>query len=451
MVSEMNVKDLIRPNLFRKFFQKLGDRQGLRRIVVNTGWLFADRILRMGVGLVVGVWVARYLGVERFGLLSYVSAFVALFSTLATLGLPSLVIRTIAQEPEERAAILGTAFWLQLVGGCLTLLLALGTMFVLRHDDPQMLGLVAILASAAIFQAFDTIDLWFQSQVQSKYPVLAKNIAFLILAIVKVGLIQRQAPLFAFALTTFAEAAIGAIGLIICYRFQGNSLRAWRWSLPLAKRLLRESWPLILSGFTIMIYMKVDQIMLGQMVGEQAVGIYAAATRISEVWYFIPTAIAASVAPGIYAAKQAADQELYYRRIEQSLQVLSVIAIVIAVPMTFVSGRIVSALFGPEYAAAGPILAIHIWAAWFVFTGIGSSSWFIAEGLIHLAFRRTLVGALINIGLNFVLIPAYGGVGAAIATVIAQAFASFLSNVSHPQSRKIFWIQLRSIVPVPSR
>jgi polysaccharide transporter, PST family len=440
----MNVR---RPN----FFRKIGDRQGLRRIVVNTGWLFVDRILRMGVGLVVGVWVARYLGVEQFGLLSYVTAFVALFSTLATLGLPSLMIRTITQEPERRAEILGTTFWLQLAGGILTLLLAIGTMFVLRHEDYRMLSLVAILASAAIFQAFDTIDLWFQSQVQSKYTVVAKNTAFLILAIVKVGLIQREAPLVAFAVATLAEAVIGAIGLIICYKFQGNSLLAWRWSLPLAKQLLRESWPLILSGFTIMIYMKVDQIMLGQMIGEQAVGIYSAATRISEVWYFIPSAIAASVAPGIYAAKQAADQSLYYRRIEQSLQVLSLIAIVIAVPMTFASGHIVTALFGPEYAAAGPILAIHIWAAWFVFTGVGTSSWFIAEGLIHLSFRRTLMGAIINIILNFGLIPAYGGVGAAIATVISQAFASFLSNASHPQSRKIFWIQLRSFVPIPSR
>jgi polysaccharide transporter, PST family len=446
LVPEMSVNDRrVRPH----FFRQLADRPGLRRIVVNTGWLFADRILRMGVGLMVGVWVARYLGVEQFGLFSYVAAFVALFSTLSTLGLPSLVIRSITHEPEQRATILGTTFWLQLAGGIITLFAAIGTMFILRHDDYRMLSLVAILASAAIFQAFETIDLWFQSQVQSKYTVFAKNTAFLIMAIVKVVLIQRHAPLLAFAGATLAEAAIGAIGLIIFYRFQGNSLLAWRWSLPLAKRLLRESWPLILSGFTIMIYMKVDQIMLGQMIGDQAVGIYSAATRISEVWYFIPTAIAASVAPGIYAAKQALDQSLYYRRIEQSLQVLSLIAILIAVPMTFASGRIVTGLFGPEYAAAGPILAIHIWAAWFVFTGVGTSSWFIAEGLIHLSFRRTLMGALINIGLNFLLIPAYEGVGAAIATVIAQAIASFFSNASHPQSRQIFWIQLRSLVPVP--
>jgi polysaccharide transporter, PST family len=442
----MNVRDwLVRPSLVRLW----QGRQPINAIMANTAWLFGDRLLRMGIGLIVGVWVARYLGVERFGLFSYATAFVALFTTLSTLGLPALVIRTITHAPEQRAAILGTTFWLQVWAGIATLVLAVGSMVVLRPTDRLMLSLVAVLASVAIFQAFDTIDLWFQSQVQSKYTVLAKNAAFLIMAIVKVGLINLQAPLLAFALATLAEAMLGAVGLILIYHRQGGAMTRWQWRLPIARKLLGESWPLILSGFTIMIYMKVDQIMLGAMVGDQAVGIYTAATRISEVWYFIPTAIASSMAPGIYAAKKAADESLYYRRIAQSLQVLSLIAIVIAVPMTFASGAIITGLFGPDYAAAGPILAIHIWAAWFVFTGVGTSSWFIAEGLIHLSFRRTLMGAVINIGLNVVLIPAYGGVGAAIATVIAQAFASFLSNASHPQARKIFRIQLRSLLPVP--
>jgi polysaccharide transporter, PST family len=432
-------------------FKRWHHRQPLSNVIANTGWLFADRILRMGVGLLVGVWVARYLGVEQFGLLNYAMAFVALFNTLANLGLPALIVRTITHEPEQQQVILGTAFWLQLWGGIVTSLTAAGTIFVLRDGDPLMLSLVAILASVSICQAFETIDLWFQSQVQSKYTVIAKNVAFLLLAIVKVILIQTRAPLLAFALATLAEAVVGVFGLLIFYQRQGYAIAAWRWSFNLAKKLLGESWPLILSGFTIMIYMKVDQIMLGQMIGDQMVGVYSAATRISEVWYFIPTAIASSVAPGIYAAKQAADESLYYRRIEQSLQILSVIAIVIAVPMTFLSGTIMTALFGRAYAAAGPILAIHIWAAWFVFTGVGTSAWFIAEGLIHLSFRRTLMGAVINVILNFVLIPNYGGIGAAIATVISQAFASFLSNATHPRSRKIFQVQIRSLIPVSLR
>ena len=438
----MNFKEKLSSQPFLKKFQTQKEFKG---VVTNIGWLFADRILRMGVGLVVSVWVARYLGVEQFGTFNYAAAFVALFSTCASLGLPSLIIREIANEPEKKEQILGTTFWLQLLGGIATLLLAITTISILRHDDPVTIGLVSILASVSIFQAFDTIDLWFQSQVNSKYTVLAKNAAFLVVTLFKILLINIHAPLLSFAWATLAEAAIGSVGLIYCYKLQGYFISMWKWDFHVAKKLLRESYPLIFSGMAVVIYMKIDQIMLGEMIGSQSVGIYSAATRISEIWYFIPTAIASSISPAIFSAKKEGDEILYYRRIQQLLRLLSKIAIIIAVPMSFLSGDVVTILFGSEYSAAGPILAIHIWAAVFVFMGVGTSSWFIAEGLTYLTFRRSLIGAAINIILNFVLIPMYGGIGAAIATVISQAFASFISNAFNLKSRKIFLIQLKSL------
>lgn len=437
MLSKLNFKKKLS-------FLKSSDR--LRKIIANTGWLFADRILRMGVGLFVGVWVARYLGVQQFGVFNYATAFVALFSTLSTLGLDGIVVRSIVREPEKRAEILGTAFWLKLFGGVAALVLAVSSIIAVRHDDQLTISLVAILSSVGIFQAFDTIDLWFQSQVQSKYTVIAKNTAFVITALVKVALISFHAPLIAFAWAGLGEVSLGTIGLIISYRVRGYSPWLWPWSSQLAKTLLKESWPLILSGVTIMIYMRIDQIMLGQMIGDKAVGLYSAATRISEVWYFIPMAMASSVSPAIYAAKEVSES-LYYRRIEQFLRLLSWLSIVLAVPMSFLSGTIITVLFGKSYEASASILAIHIWASLFVFMGVGTSSWFIAEGLTQFALRRTIIGAITNVFLNIFLIPAYGGVGAAIATVISQAFASFLSNATHPKTRKIFDLQVKSLIP----
>ncbi|MFM6222797.1 MAG: flippase, partial [Dolichospermum sp.] len=404
-----------------------------------------DRILRMGVGLFVGVWVARYLGVQQFGVFNYATAFVALFSTLSTLGLDSIVVRSIVREPEKRAEILGTAFWLKLFGGVAALLLAVSSIIVVRHDDQLTISLVAILSSVGIFQAFDTIDLWFQSQVQSKYTVIAKNTAFVITALVKVALISFHAPLIAFAWAALGEVSLGAIGLIISYRVRGYSPWLWPWSLPLAKTLLKESWPLILSGVTIMIYMRIDQIMLGQMVGDKAVGLYSAATRISEVWYFIPTVIASSVSPAIYAAKEVSEA-LYYQRIKQLIRMLVLISLVISVPMSLMSFKLITILFGNGYAEAGKILAIHIWASLFVFMGVATSPWFIAEGLTEFSFHRTLIGAVVNVVLNFILIPSCGGIGAAIATVIAYAIAAFLANGLNSKTHTIFIIQLKSLI-----
>jgi polysaccharide transporter, PST family len=414
-------------------------------IIANTGWLFADRILRMGVGLFVGVWVARYLGVEQFGVFNYASAFVGLFITISTLGLDGIVIRSIVREPEKRSQILGTSFWLKLFGGVVALVLAVSCIILVRRDDQLTISLVAILSSVGIFQAFDTIDLWFQSQVQSKYTVIAKNAAFIITVLVRVILISTHAPLIAFAWAALGEVGLGAIGLMITYKISGYSPWFWSWSLSLAKTLLKESWPLILSGVTVMIYMRIDQIMLGEMVGDKAVGLYSAATRISEVWYFIPGAIASSVSPTIYAAKEVSEA-LYYRRIEQLIRMLVLISIIISVPLSFLSSTLITILFGNGYAEAGQILAIHIWASVFVFMGVATSPWFIAEGLTKFTFHQTLIGAVVNVVLNFFLIPKFAGIGAAIATVIAYAIAAFLANGLNLKTRKIFMIQLKSFL-----
>ena len=438
----MNLKEKLSSHPLVKKFQS---HKSLKSIVTNIGWLFIDRILRMGVGLIVGVWVARYLGVEQFGIFNYSIAFVGLFSTISSLGIPYIVVRTITHEPENINQILGTAFWIQILGGIATLSLSVISFFVLRYNDALGISMVAILASVGIFQAFDTIDLWFQSQVKSKYTVLAKNAAFAIITLVKILLINLHAPLLAFAGTTLIETILGALGLIYCYQRQGGSIKSWRWNFQLAKKLVSESYPLILSGLTIAIYMKIDQVMLGEIVGSEAVGIYSSATRVSEIWYFIPTAISYSVAPSIYAAKQDGDESLYYRRIKQLLSLLSWISILIAIPMSFFSEKVIVMLFGNQYSMAGPILAVHIWAGFFVFTGVASSPWFISEKLNSFRMIVTIMGAVSNILLNLYLIPIYSGLGAAMATVISQGIAAFIGNSIFPETRKIFKLQLKAI------
>ncbi len=414
-------------------------------ILKNTSWLFADRILRMGVGLIVGVWVARYLGAKQYGLFSYASAFVALFTPFATLGLDAIVIRYLVRDASCKDEVLGTAFWLKLFGSIVSLLITVGAVCLMRPGDRLATYLVAIMAATLIFQAFDTIDFWFQSQVESKYTVFAKNTAFLLVAGARIILIQIHAPLVAFAWAAMAEMGLGAVGLMIAYQIKGHSIKLWGWSLSITKALLQESWPLIFSGLSIMIYMKIDLLMLAEMVGDQAVGIYSAASRISEIWYFIPMAIVSSVSPSIYAAKEISE-DLYYQRLKQLLRLMVVLSSIIAIPMTFLSGTIIMLLFGKSYADATSILSIHIWSSIFVFMGVATSPWFIAERLAHLSLRRTLAGAIVNIVLNLVLIPTYHGVGAAISTVISYAISAFIANIIDERTKKIFLLQLKAIL-----
>ncbi|MEH2375260.1 flippase [Nostoc sp.] len=436
MLSKLKIKNL----------SKFKSRSGLRAIIANTGWLFADRILRMGASLVVGVWVARYLGVQQYGLFNYALAFVSLFSPIFTLGLDDVVVRHIVRQSSNKEEILGTTFWLKFLGGIASVLLAVSTMFILGEHEILKIWLVAILGMAGIFRATDTIEVWFQSQVQSKYPVIAKNTAFLLNTAIKIALILTKAPLLAFAWVTLAEFAMSAIGLLIVYQIKGSSLWLWRWSFSAAKTLLKESLPLIFSGFAVLIYMRIDQVMLGQMLGNSEVGIYSAAVRVSEIWYFIPGAIVSSVAPSIYAAKEKSES-LYYQRIGKLLSLMTCISFAIALPMTFLSDKIIMVMFGSGYAEAGSILAVHIWTSLFVFMGLATSPWFIAEGLNHVSLGKTLFGAILNIILNLFLIPRYAGLGSAIATIISQAAATFLCNAFDSRTQKIFKIQVRSLLP----
>jgi PST family polysaccharide transporter len=185
--------------------------------------------------------------------------------------------------------------------------------------------------------------------------------------------------------------------------------------------------------------------MLGEMVGNQAVGLYSAATRISEVWYFIPVAIVSSVFPSIIEAKKVSEK-VYYDRIAKLFRLMSLIALSIVIPLTILSKYVIQLLYGTDYFGAGAVLAIHIWAAVFVFLGIAQGPWTLNEGLMKLALQRTVIGAVANVMLNLALISMYGVIGAAVATLISQAIASFIMNVTDKRTRKIFSLQLQSLV-----
>lgn len=413
------------------------------KILENIGWLFFDKILRMGLGLLIGVWIARYLGPEQFGSLSFAIAFTWLFGAVSTLGLPEIVVRDLVRKPDTKLETLGTAAALLFLGGVLTYCLILITIFWIRPEDQLAKILVAILGSTMLFKASEIAVYWFESQVISKYTVWVQNGSFLIFAGIKVLLILNGTPLIAFAWITLGEASIAAIMLGIMLGIHGPRLRQLCVSLARAKILLKDSWPLLLSSIAVVVYMKIDQIMLGQMVGDEAVGIYSAAVRISEVWYFIPTMIVASVFPAILKARNSSEEQ-YYKKLQHLFDLMLWLSIGIALPMTFLSESVIKILFGETYLDASSILSIHIWASVFVFLGVASSKWFIAENRQILSFQRTTIGALANVILNFLFIPQFQAVGAATATIISYAIATIISDLFQAETRFIFFMKIES-------
>jgi len=406
--------------------RSLKSHQGFMKYFKNTSWLFAEKILRMTVGLFVGIWVARYLEPEQFGLFSYAQSFVGLFAAIATLGLDGIVIRELVKDESRRDELLGTAFYLKIVGAILTIL-ALYMAIHFTSNDQYTNMLIFIIASAVIFQSVNVIDLYFQSKVMSRYVVYANIISLFISSLVKIYLILNEAQLIAFAYVVLFDSFILASGFLYFYIYNRFSIIKWKFHIELAKSLLKDSWPLILSGMAIAVYMKIDQIMIKEMLDSSAVGQYAAAVRLSEAWYFIPMVISSSLFPAIVNAKKISE-ELYYERLQKLYDLIVWLAIAIALPMTFLSDWVVKLLYGSQYSEAGSVLMIHIWAGVFVFLGVVKGRWLISENLMKYYFYGAFFSSIINILLNYFLIPIYGIKGAAVATLIAQFSSAYLIN-----------------------
>jgi O-antigen/teichoic acid export membrane protein len=403
--------------------ERLEGRHVLLEAIGNTGWLFADRLLRMGVGLFVGVWIARYLGPSQYGILNYASSFVALFSAIALLGLEAIIVRDIVRYPERESEILGTTFFLRFFAGLLSYLVAVGAIFVMRPDDRVSHLLVGVMGWVLVFGSFDTIDLWFQSKVRSKYVVYAKNAGFLLAAALRIAFIVTKAPIVYFAVANVAEIGFGAIGLLIVYKRSGQSISHWKKSMDLARQLFTESWPLLLSGIVFMVYLRIDQVLLGQLADAHEVGVYAAAVRVAEIWFFIPAAIVSSVFPNIVRTKDN-DENEFYGRLQKLYNLLAFIGYAIAIPGSLVAGLVIKLLFGAPYAAAAPMLILLLWSDVFAILAVARNSYLLAMNWSWVLSLMVLAGAVSNVLLNLVLIPRYGGIGAALASLVSYWIAA---------------------------
>ncbi|MBU1152722.1 flippase [bacterium] len=407
--------------------EKILNHQGFQRYAKNTGWMFAEQILRLIAGLFVGIWIARYLGPEKFGIFSYALAFTSIFAGIAKLGLDGIVVRDLVSEPDRRDVYLGTAFWLKLVGAILTLgIIGAATLFT--SNDAITNRYIFIIAGGIIFQSFEVIDFYFQSKVLSKFVSICKMTQLFLSSLLKIYFVITGADLFWFVLVSLIDQLTISVSLYFAYRYQRLPSFYRYFNFEIAKRLLKDSWPLIFSSLVISIYMRIDQVMIKEMLGEREVGLYSSAVRLSEVWYFLPMIITNSLFPAIVNAKKVSE-ELYYRRLQRLYTLMVWMAIGISLPVTFLSDWIIKFLYGVAYIEASKVLVIHIWAGVFVFLGVAFSKYLLNENLNKKSFYRTVLGVTANVILNLIYIPKYGISGAAIATLLAQVITNYVYDL----------------------
>ncbi|MBF0300822.1 MAG: flippase [Oligoflexia bacterium] len=430
-----------------KFYFKIKDNLNPNRIkiIFNTTWLLIEKFFRIGLGFFVTALVARYLGPKDFGLLSYAISLMALFESFINLGLNSVLKKYLLYWPDKKGKLLGTTLFLRFISA-----LSIVTMLLLLLPHyykytPGLRAIIYILSLSLIFKVFDLVDLWYESQVKSKYSTIVKSVAIISISAFKLVLIYLQAPLYYFAWAVTIEAILCTLGYIYLLKRQKEPLDAWKFDIEIFKKLYAECWPLILSSIAVMIYMKIDQIMLKHLADERAVGIYSVAVKLSEPWGFVAVNIIASIFPTIVLAKQKSLKD-YYNKLQKLFSFMTCFALIISIPITIFAHQIIGLIFSEKYVESVPILQIHIWSNLFVFWAVAQDPWDIVEKHTKFVCFKSVFAAILNVGLNFYLIPRYQGIGAAWATLISYSMVGFFFNLLHRKTRKAFRSQFKSLL-----
>jgi O-antigen/teichoic acid export membrane protein len=416
---------------------------GFMKYFRNTSWLFGEKILRMFVGLFVGIWVARYLGPEQFGLFSYSQAFVALYAGIATLGLDTIVVRELVKDGSKKDILLSTVFWLKFIGALIVLIITFISL-VFTNSTETTTTMIYIIAFSIVFQSFNIIDLFFQSKILSKYVVFANSITLLISSAVKILLIINDADVIWFAYSILFDSIILATGLLYFYINQNNKLFIFNFDKKIATNLLANSWPLILSSLALGVQAYIDQVMIMHMLGSVEVGYYSVAIKLIALFSFIPSIIQNTFNPAIINAKKT-NENLYqtrllnYYRLNVSLFFLS------ALPIFIFSEQIVTITFGEEYRSAGVLLSLMAIRLLFANLGVARSSYILAENIFKYALVTMIIGAISNIAMNYYLIPIYGSEGAIVATIISFLITIFLIDVLNKKTRENALLMLYSL------
>jgi O-antigen/teichoic acid export membrane protein len=420
----------------------MAELKASKKYIVNTSWILIEKLSRIISGILVGILVARYLGPEQFGMISYALNVVAIFTVFSSLGMDSIIVRELITRNIDKNKILGTSFCLRLIGSIAVV--AVATFYSSIRDDTQNTYIVFLVSLSVMLQAFTVVDFYFQSQVLGKYTAINQVITLILSSIVKLLLIYFNKPVEYFASMVVLEATLTLINQFWFYRKNGQHLSQWQFSWKEAGILLGHSWPIIVSGFVMMVYQKMDQILIKRFLDLNALGNYAAAIRISEASNFIPVAICAAILPGIINNRD--NKVLQYKRLTQLYSLMIWSALFICAGGLFFGDFVITFLYKEKYDLAPGIFKILIFNLIPVFYGTAWGMWMVAENKQrHLIFFQFLSMG-IALFLNLKLIPIYGVQGAAYSLIITQ-FVGIFSVLTFYKPALSWMLFIKSLNP----
>ena len=402
------------------------------RIARNAGWIIGGRLIDKLLVFFVGVLTARYLGPSNYGLIDYAATFTSFFASLCNLGINSVIIKDFVDNPEEQGCAIGTTLVLRAISSLLSALIIVGIVAIAEPNEPLTILVVALSSVGLLFRVFETLKQWFQSRLQSKYVAIATVVAYLAASAYKITLLILGKSVAWFAMATSVDFIALAVVLLWAYRKNDGPKLSFSWKK--AKQLLSSSHSYILSGLMIAVYASTDKFMLKQMLDETAVAYYGLASSVSIAWGFVLEAIIDSVYPSVIRA-HSQDRENFERKNRQLYALVIYVALAVSLIICVFARFLIVFVYGEAYEPTIAPLRIVVWYTAFSYLGGARNAWIVSENKQRYLKYLYLGSAVVNVLLNFAMIPSLGTVGAAVASLVTQIASAIVIPAMIPALR----------------
>jgi O-antigen/teichoic acid export membrane protein len=402
--------------------------------------LILDKVVKLICGIFVNTLIARHYGPKDFGAFAFSITILSIMMTINTLGMDTIIQHYLIKG-YDRLKLLNTAFVTRSFSALIMFFFFFIYVFFVFNESVDDKLVMLVVSSAILLNGFSSIELYFQSIAKSKRIIAINLTNLLFFSSIKVLFISAGKSILWIAFVFATES-------FLMYFYQYRVLlkeEKIRFNLfsfypDIIKELFSKSWPLFLGNLTIIIYMKIDNLIIRDLMGFEQIGFYSAATRISESFYFLPTMISVSFFPKL-AKKEIDDFESSYLSISTFLVLM---AFLISVFIFIIADKLILTLYGVKFTSSIEVLKIHIWANVFVFYGCIRGYLLVLENRQKLSFYCSLCGGIVNIILNYILIPIYGIKGAAYATLFSYFVATIFVSLFVPHDRKSFFYFFKS-------
>ena len=430
--------------LIDKILSKLGASETKIKVFRNLYWAVLGKVVTLLGGLFVGILVARYLGPEQYGLMSYVISYVSLFQIFASFGMEGIEVREMSKDGVDVNLILGTVFRIKLILAIITVILVIGTALIFETSSFTIF-MIVIYSFSIILNRFSVIRSYFTAIVWNEYIVKTEISRTILGTIIKIILLLCKAPLWTFVVASVFDIVLLSVGYILAYQTKIAPMSLWKYDRNIAKYFFKQSFPLMLSGAAVVIYQRIDQVMIGNMIDKEAVGQFSVATRFVEVLIFVPTIIAQTITPVLVKLWNQSDKNLYKQRVQLFMNVTIWGCLLLALFVFIFSDKLIIYTFGREYIPAIALLQVMVFKTFGIALAATSGQIIVIEELQKYAVIRNILGCFTCIGLNLLMIPILGVIGAAYVSIIATIVSGCLSHLFIPQYRSLFYMQIKAI------